>query len=154
MSKFLLIILGVVLVAAIILSVNYFLKAKKVTYSETGKSGHREESAVLNKGFFKNPTWIPSEADTAAFEKTVYKKLESDKRFSRIKNNFDLYKCQYFGNTDEKGVKWIYGNYFLDFYGGNWRTEPFLVNDGGEAFFQANYNTVTGEVTVTVNGQA
>lgn len=154
MSKLLLIILSIVLVVAIILLASYFLKTKMVANSETGKSGHREESAVLNKGMLKNPTWTPSEAETATFEKAVFKKLESDKIFSQIKNKFDLYKCQYSGNTDEKGVRWINGNYFLGDFGNNWRTEPFLVNDGGEAFFQADYNTVTGEITIMVNGQA
>jgi len=126
--------------------------------SNVAEGKKRTESAILNtevSGEESQDTvksWTPTKQDLANFEKTVFEQLKRERKY-RIAKRFDDYKCQYLATISEDGSKKIYGNYFIgDFE--NWQTQPVLVLDGGENFFQATYNFTTNDIEITVNGQA
>jgi hypothetical protein len=61
---------------------------------------------------------------------------------------------QYVGYI-EGGQRKIYVNGFKDTFGIDWTSEPVVVEDGGESFFQAIYNVDTGELELFMfNGEA
>ena len=55
----------------------------------------------------------------------------------------------------ENGEQKIYINGFCDAFHMNWQTEPVFVDDGGECYFNAVYNTETYELeSFNFNGEA
>jgi hypothetical protein len=67
--------------------------------------------------------------------------------------NFADYQQQFFGYVVD-GQQMIYGNYFcMEFE--DWQREFVFVLDGGDCFFQAVYDVVSGQViSLSINGDA
>jgi len=64
------------------------------------------------------------------------------------------YKRQYFGLV--RDGRWIvYGNFFCDAHGKDWLAQPVTVKDGGDCYFQVEYEPKTGRFSnLSVNGEA
>jgi hypothetical protein len=66
----------------------------------------------------------------------------------------DEYQRQYIG-LERNGKQIIYGNYFCDNMGKNWRSEIVFVLDGGDCYFQVEYDVESGTFTkLLVNGES
>ncbi len=78
--------------------------------------------------------WTPSEADIAAAEDAI----------EAAQGDLDHLR-QYVGYVED-GERKILVNGFATDLGIDWRSQPVLVDDGGEAFFTAVYNVDTGEL--------
>jgi hypothetical protein len=67
-----------------------------------------------------------------------------------------FYKRQYFGIAFEKGQHVIYANYFCDSgYFDDWQDRYIVVMDGGECFFQIQYDPSKGTFSnLQINGLA
>lgn len=94
---------------------------------------------IDNGGLYWTPTLDDLEAAEAAIAET---QGELDQR------------RQYVGFTED-GVAKVYINGFCDDLGSDWLTNPIVVDDGGDCFFSAVYNTETSELEwFTFNGDA
>ena len=100
--------------------------------------------------------WTPSEDDILKLEEKIGEYLsQNPSQFYRqppVWERLDEYQRQYIGI--ERGDKQIiYGNYFCDSGRVNWREELVIVEDGGDCFFQIEYD-VESEVFIKllVNG--
>ena len=66
----------------------------------------------------------------------------------------DNYQHQYIG-YEKNGKRIIYGNYFCDNLGKDWKQEIVMVLDGGDCFFKVEYDVDSGEfVRLRVYGEA
>jgi hypothetical protein len=64
------------------------------------------------------------------------------------------YKRQYVGLV-KRGRHVIWGNFFCDTPRADWRHEPVSVDDGGDCYFQVEYDVDTGRFSeLLVNGEA
>ena len=87
--------------------------------------------------------WTPSIADVAAAEEAI----------TAAQGPLD-HQRQYVGFIDN-GEHKVLVNGFCDAFGLDWTTQPILVADGGECFFEAVYNVDTGELEgFQFNGEA
>jgi hypothetical protein len=64
------------------------------------------------------------------------------------------YQRQYFGLV--KQGRWIVrANFFCDAHGKDWQREPVMVKDGGDCYFQLEYDPKTGRFSeLAINGEA
>ena len=87
-------------------------------------------------------SWKPSKAMIKRAQPTIVEYIkESDQEISE---NLDQYRCQYFGIIVD-GKKRIYCNFFwLADHRQDWRTKPVVVLDGGNWYFQLEYDVETG----------
>jgi len=107
-------------------------------------------------------TWQPQPADIARLEAILPKAIISEQpRGGRFRMNAfspTNWNRQYVGLV-RQGRLYIYGNYFpantdreADM---RWRTEPWIVCDGGPNFFGVEYDVRAGRITqITFNGFA
>jgi hypothetical protein len=97
--------------------------------------------------------WTPSESDVAgAFPKIqAFLKSEAPPIAARLTQ----YRCQYFGIIVE-GKKRIYCNFFhRDGGTANWKSEPLFVLDGGDWYFQLEYDLESEKcLDLRINGVA
>jgi hypothetical protein len=100
--------------------------------------------------------WTPSVDDIIKLEEKIAEHLSqnSSQFYSQppVWERLDEYQRQYIGL--ERGDRQIiYGNYFCNNGGVNWREKLVVVDDGGDCFFQVEYD-VEGEVFIKllVNG--
>jgi len=97
--------------------------------------------------------WTPSELDVAgAFPKIqAFLKSEAPSIAARLTQ----YRCQYFGIV-VGGKKRIYCNFFRRDGGiANWKSEPLFVLDGGEWYFQLEYDLESEKcLDLRINGVA
>ena len=102
--------------------------------------------------------WTPAEEDVLALESGLASFLqENPDRFSAhempIWDRLDEYNRQYIGMVLD-GRRVIYANYFCDSVG-DWQKEFVFVADGGDCFFQFQYDVDTAEYfDLQVNGNA
>ncbi|MEA3334661.1 MAG: hypothetical protein U9R25_02050 [Chloroflexota bacterium] len=67
----------------------------------------------------------------------------------------DEYQRQYIGLSFQDGRQIIYGNFFCNNSGRDWRQQLIFVLDGGECYFQVMFDVDFGEfVELRVNGEA
>jgi hypothetical protein len=106
---------------------------------------------VENDGF-----WTPSADDILNLEEKIAEYLsQNSSQFYRqppVWEQLDEYQRQYIGL--ERGDRQIiYGNYFCNSGSVNWREKLVVVDDGGDCFFQVEYD-VESEVFIKllVNG--
>lgn len=97
--------------------------------------------------------WTPAESDIAQAMPQI--KAFLAKQAPSIASSLQEYRCQYFGVVVD-GKKRIYCNFFRrgswDEY---WRIEPVFVLDGGDDFFQLEYDVKSKQcLNFTVNGEA
>jgi hypothetical protein len=66
----------------------------------------------------------------------------------------DGYQRQYIG-FESDGKQMIYANYFCDSLGKNWREDLVMVEDGGDCYFQFEYDVKSGLFSnLLVNGES
>lgn len=102
--------------------------------------------------------WTPSaeniqslEGDLASF---LRQNADSFRRQPPVWEQLDQYKRQYVG-VIIGGKQVIYGNFFCTETGVDWREDWVLVMDGGDCFFQIQFDVENGTFTsLTVNGEA
>lgn len=97
--------------------------------------------------------WLPTEEEIRQAEPVVVRYiLEQD---AVIFGNLENYRCQYFGLLF-KGKKRIYCNFFWpDGDETDWKEKPVFVFDGGDSYFQLEYDVETGRcLNFSVNGEA
>ena len=64
------------------------------------------------------------------------------------------YQRQYIG-FERDGKQMIYANYFCDNMGKNWREDLVIVEDGGDCYFQVEYDVKSGLFSkLLVNGES
>ena len=125
--------------------------------SGCGKSQPRIIGAILpatGKMELTQADWTPSEEQISKAEPDILKYIEQSN--PRIFQNLNKYRCQYWGITVE-GRKRIYCNFFRLTWDErfSWRTEPVIVFDGGDSYFQLEYDIETEKcLNFMVNGQA
>ena len=95
--------------------------------------------------------WTPTAEQIIKVQPSLLKYIEKSNKI--IYNNINNYRCQFFGIiVNEK--KRIYCNFFwiTDFYK-DWQTKPVIVDDGGNHYFQLEYDVKTGKcLNFSVNG--
>ena len=97
--------------------------------------------------------WTPSESDIASAFPKIRGFLKSEA--PSIASRLSQYRCQYFGIIVE-GKKRIYCNFFHR-DGGivNWKSEPLFVLDGGDWYFQLEYDLESEKcLNLRINGEA
>ncbi|MCP5097878.1 MAG: hypothetical protein GY943_20210 [Chloroflexi bacterium] len=64
------------------------------------------------------------------------------------------YKRQYFGIVQDD-THLVYGNFFCDDFGVDWRETAVVVDDGGDCYFQLTYNPELDEfLSLHINGES
>lgn len=102
--------------------------------------------------------WTPSVGDILNLEEKIAEYLsQNSSEFYRqppVWERLHEYRRQYIG-FEHGGRQIIYGNYFCNNGGINWQQELVIVIDGGECFFQIEYD-VESElfIKLLVNGEA
>jgi hypothetical protein len=102
---------------------------------------------------------MPSEADVITIQDGLVSYLEqnSESFYTRdipIWERMDEYNRQYIGILVD-GKRIVYANYFCDSAQKDWTEEFILVMDGGDCFFQFQYDVDTAEYfNLQVNGSA
>jgi hypothetical protein len=102
--------------------------------------------------------WTPTDEDILSLEGKLESFLrqnaESFRRQPPVWEQLDNYKRQYVGLTI-KGKPVIYGNFFCTDTGLDWKEEWIFVLDGGDCFFQLQFDVESGTLTaLMVNGEA
>jgi len=119
----------------------------------------RAEETGIAAGLLENDGfWIPSVDDILKLEENLagYLNQNSDQFYRQppVWERLDEYQRQYIG-FERNGRQIIYGNYFCDNLGKNWRQELIFVLDGGDCFFQVEYDVESGMfINLLVNGEA
>ena len=102
--------------------------------------------------------WAPSVSDVLKLEEKIDEYLSQNSnlfyRQPPVWERLDEYQRQYIG-FERGGKQIIYGNYFCDSTGKNWRQEFVFVFDGGDCFFQVEYDVESGTfIKLWVNGES
>jgi len=117
-----------------------------------------EEMGIASWLVGSNGFWTPSVDDILKLEEKIAEYLsQNSSQFYRqppVWERLDEYQRQYIG-LERGDRKTIYGNYFCNSEGINWRQELVIVEDGGECYFQVEYD-VESElfIKLMVNGEA
>jgi hypothetical protein len=117
------------------------------------------EDMVTASGLVKTDSfWTPSVEAVLKLEENVaaYLSQNSYAFFYQppVWERLDEYQRQYIG-LERGGEKIIYGNFFCDNGGPDWRQEFVFVIDGGECYFQVEYDVKSGLfIKLRVNGEA
>ena len=102
--------------------------------------------------------WTPTEDDVIILEERIVEYLSQNATLFNyhepVWERIGDYQRQFIG-IQRNGSKIIYGNYFCDNLGKNWRQEFFNVLDGGNCYFQVEYDVQQGIFTLLmVNGES
>lgn len=102
--------------------------------------------------------WTPSVDDILKIEENIaeYLSQNSNKFYWQppVWQRLDEYQRQYIG-LERGGKQIIYGNYFCEGGNSNWRNEFVFAIDGGECYFQVEYDLQSGLfIKLQVNGEA
>ena len=102
--------------------------------------------------------WTPSEDDILKLEGKIAGYLSQNSSYfyrqPPVWERLDEYQRQYIG-VEREGRPIIYGNYFCNSGGVDWRQKLVFVIDGGECFFQVEYDVESGLfIKLQVNGEA
>lgn len=153
---FLLVLAALLLLASCSLSAQNIQGEHWVIFSEK-----LAQEQGIGSWFAGNDTleyWTPAEEDILALESRLASFLqENPDRFSSHKmpvwERLDEYNRQYIGIVLD-GKQVIYANYFCDSVG-DWQKEFVFVADGGDCFFQFQYDVDLAEYfDLQVNGNA
>lgn len=97
--------------------------------------------------------WTPTPQQVQAMRVAVLQHLIATGE-REILAKYGRYQSQFFGFiwNDER---YIYGNYFCDAFGLDWRANFIIVMDGGNCYFQATYLPGSAALSrITINGEA
>ena len=102
--------------------------------------------------------WTPSVDDIIKLEEKIAEYLsQNSNQFYRqppVWERLDEYQRQYIG-LERGGRKIIYGNYFCKSGSVNLRQELVIVEDGGECYFQVEYDVESNSFSkLLVNGES
>jgi len=102
--------------------------------------------------------WTPSEDDILILEEKIGEFLSQNSSLFNygepVWERIGKYQRQYIG-LQRDGSEIIYGNYFCDNHGKNWRLEWVSVLDGGNCYFQVEYDVQQGDfILLMVNGES
>jgi len=102
--------------------------------------------------------WTPALDDISKVEAEIAGYLSRNSHLfyhqPPVWQRLDEYQRQYIG-FGRKGGRFIYGNFFCDSGSANWREDLVSVEDGGECFFQVEYDPEGGLFTkIMVNGES
>jgi len=97
--------------------------------------------------------WMPAQTDVA--NAVPHIKAFLAKEAPSIASRFHKYRCQYFGIVVE-GKKRMYCNFFhRDGHAADWQTDPLIVLDGGDRYFQLEYDMQSKRcLNFIANGEA
>ena len=112
---------------------------------------------LLNGGEIEG-YWTPTGEDILLLEETLPSFLQENstsfRREPAVWEQLDTYKRQYAGLV-MNGRKIIYGNFFCSDPGTDWKKEWIFVMDGGNCFFQLQFDNASGAFSgLMVNGDA
>ena len=99
-------------------------------------------------------TWAPGADDIVALERRLPQALRAhaDKGGPDLSKAPTGWQRQYVGLV-RQGHRLIYGNFFRDEDSQTWRTEPFIICDGGPVFFGVEYDVGSRAFTdIAFNG--
>jgi hypothetical protein len=99
-------------------------------------------------------TWVPTEAQAQALEGALIGYLRGQLEAAGVvTRGLARYRVQYIGIVRD-GHQVIFGNFFCDvFDGADWRREPYIVDDGGDCFFQIEFDPAAGSFSrLMING--
>ena len=121
----------------------------------------KEQAEEMNLGSWlveTNGFWTPSEDDIFTLEGKIAEYLSQNSTlFNRQPPDLEQlgeYQSQFIG-VEREGSKIIYGNYFCDNMGFNWRQDIISVDGGGDCYFQVEYDVDEGMFTMLiVNGES
>ena len=109
------------------------------------------------------PPWTPALADVRALEQRLPDYLrrhlppgywEFHSKDRPLWERAPGYKRQYVG-IRKNGRRAIYANFFCDDDSPNWRTTPVDVDDGGDCYFQVEYDVDKATFSdLSINGDA
>lgn len=102
--------------------------------------------------------WTPTGEDILLLEKALPSFLQENstsfRREPAVWEQLDTYKRQYAGVV-MNGRKIIYGNFFCSDPGTDWKKEWIFVMDGGDCFFQLQFDIASRAFSgLMVNGDA
>lgn len=102
--------------------------------------------------------WTPTEEDILLLEENLPSFLQENstsfRREPPVWEQLDNYKRQYAGLVIHDS-KIIYGNFFCSDPGMDWKKEWMFVIDGGDCFFQLQFDIASGAFSgLMVNGDA
>ena len=97
--------------------------------------------------------WTPAQSDIVEATRHIRAFLAKQSPF--IANRLQQYRCQYFGIIVD-GKKRVYCNFLhRDGHDENWQTRPVFVLDGGDSYFQLEYDMQSKRcLNFMVNGEA
>ena len=121
----------------------------------------REQAEEMNLGSWMVETdgfWTPSEDDIVTLEGKIAEYLwQNSTLFNHQPPDWEQlgeYQRQFIG-VEREGSKIIYGNYFCNNMGFNWRQDIISVDDGGDCYFQVEYDVGEGMfIMLIVNGES
>jgi hypothetical protein len=101
-------------------------------------------------------SWEPSPENIAALEAALPTFLATAPQATdRLRQDLANYKRQYAGIVDSDNRQVILVNAFCDTVGIDWQSQPVIVEDGGDCFFQVTYDPLAGTFSgLSVNGEA
>ena len=117
------------------------------------------EEMVTASGLVKSDNfWTPSVEDVLKLEENVAEYLSQNSYAffyqPPVWERLDEYQRQYIG-LERSGEKIIYGNFLCDNGDEGWRQEFVFAIDGGECYFQVEYDVKSGLfIKLLVNGEA
>lgn len=102
--------------------------------------------------------WTPSVDDILKLEEKIAEYLsQNSNQFYRqptVWERLDEYQRQFIG-LERGGRQIIYGNFFCNNIGMDWRKILVIVDDGGDCYFQVEYDVESGLfIKLMVNGEA
>jgi hypothetical protein len=118
----------------------------------------KREVEIASMLFESDDYWKPSEEDISVIEENIadYLRLNSGEFYWEppVWERLEEYQRQYLGL--KRGDKqFIFGNFFCENGSINWKKELMFAIDGGECYFQVEYDVERGVfVKLAVNGES
>ena len=117
-----------------------------------------EQAEGLNGATGVSASWSPATDDILKLEEELAEYLEQNSTYfyhqPPVWERLDEYHRQYMG-IERNGRRIIYGNFFCDNFGWDWLTKFVFAIDGGECYFQVEYDVEDCEfIKLRVNGES
>jgi hypothetical protein len=153
---------------AMVLAVRAATAAPATNWSDdrvifTAEAARKSWGSLFRPG---TTAWTPALADVLALERRLpeYMRVELDRQARQrdwpmdkknpLWDRAKTYKRQYVGVRRQK-QRIIYANFFCDPLGTDWRITPVEVDDGGDCYFQVEYDVEKRSFAdLSLNGSA
>ncbi len=115
-----------------------------------------EETGMASWLVNREGFWTPSAEDILKLEEGLAAYLSQNSSYFFLQppvwESLEDYQRQYIG-LERGGIQIIYGNFFCDSLGLDWQETFVVVEDGGDCYFQVEYNVESGFfIKLIVNG--